>query len=1404
MHYTIQLTDSCCIEGYSGKGVYRIRSGDTIQFRTKATQKIFILDIVNECVAELVADTVVGVSAFGMTQVWSATHPGPYQLSLQKISNDLDKYCCPSQTIVVEPNLAFNVAHSSQLRLLTVMPRRLGYLHGWAEVLRDHVFEQGYNGVHLTPFQPAGPSGSSYSIADVLDVDGALFPLTDSVRHGRREARVVRFSEAIESIKRTTPLFMVTDVVLNHASSGDSWVLEMPEATYCLANCPYLRGAFELDQLMADFEFKGSIRSESDLAECMHAFRTSVEKFHMKEFFALDFANSVEIWGNHKRSNNKPQSVCPWDQAVAQIGRSRGETIVIDCSGCCPDESSLWKELNLVSEKLKNLSNECFLDLLSACESTLRYERLELGRSSGPLFPRYFSPLSNGDWALNNGWVMNWPAGVDFAAPGPHIVFLKRHVVVWGDCIKLRYNGESAVWSVMESYCCQIASQFDGIRLDNCHSTPIHVLRRLLGLMRKVNPQLVVMAELFTGAANNVYEATLGIDLLVREGMQVWGVDSLVEKLWEVANVSVGSCSEPEGVLEPTVASALMYDATHDNQTVQLKFGSFTDALPLAAAVAFCPSAIGSSAGFDRLAVRMPSVVQPVCRYVQGDDFDHCPVGNRSVPEIWMSGHAGEEAVEVFGEWDSWERGVRLEWDRVGQFWRLSDATKILGLNNKIHFSFKFFLVSSRSWVVNPQIGVSGEGPLRNNIIGRPGCFWAVKRELLKLHASLDPHFFCVYRGNNVIEIRRGAYSQVTVLIRFDWGNSATSPLHVNLDANFSHIETAISLEKYDDDFGGILSHHSGIIRHWSKSELGFRLVGPREIAFDRLLPSVVIIRCSASPKPLPPPHLDELSLPIDFARILFRCDPEESTYEVPGMGKLIFAGIAGVAYAIEDLRAGFLGSSLAANIRDGDWLFDYLVWQIEKVGCVKMARWLREKIRSEYVQLSPGLKPSKFVEIFSDLVFKRIVVKWESMFLVGPMSSLEKWLRLAALQFTASPTMAAGLPHFASGYMRCWGRDTFISLPGLLLPDRYEDAKNILIDFASVVRHGLIPNLFDDGQNPRYNSRDACWCYLRSLVEYLKIDKQFMDHSVQLKFPAAAFPGQPPVSGPISIKEIVFGILRAHYDGIRFTEWNAGPQIDEFMTPAGFDIEIYVEKSTGLIYGGNEWNCGTWMDKMGSGWINRGKPATPRYGANVEINGLALYVLENLVGEYWPNEVWLVDWLDRMKVAFDTYFFDPVRAIFKDVVGGDLLKGNQLRPNACFALAVVPIECIPRHHAVAYLAKCEESLLGPLGMRTLCASDPEYNGNYDNSDESRGYNYHNGPEWGWLLGYYIIACARFDVFPKFELVEILQQHETHIANSPYRSLPELTNMNGAFCQFSCPSQAWSVATILEAIQHLK
>ena len=55
---------------------------------------------------------------------------------------------------------------------------------------------------------------------------------------------------------------------------------------------------------------------------------------------------------------------------------------------------------------------------------------------------------------------------------------------------------------------------------------------------------------------------------------------------------------------------------------------------------------------------------------------------------------------------------------------------------------------------------------------------------------------------------------------------------------------------------------------------------------------------------------------------------------------------------------------------------------------------------------------------------------------------------------------ISAGLPHFSVGWARCWGRDTFTSSDLLLhTPNIFRET---IIQFASALRHGLIPNLLD------------------------------------------------------------------------------------------------------------------------------------------------------------------------------------------------------------------------------------------------------------------------------------------------------------------------------------------------------
>lgn len=147
---------------------------------------------------------------------------------------------------------------------------------------------------------------------------------------------------------------------------------------------------------------------------------------------------------------------------------------------------------------------------------------------------------------------------------------------------------------------------------------------------------------------------------------------------------------------------------------------------------------------------------------------------------------------------------------------------------------------------------------------------------------------------------------------------------------------------------------------------------------------------------------------------------------------------------------------------------------------------------------------------------------------------------------------------------------------------------------------------------------------FIQNIQDYTKMcpnGQALLSDKVKRRFPAndewVAWDHPRAFDYESTVAELVQEIVQRHAEGIEFVEYNAGPNLDMDMRDEGFHQKIWVDWDTGIIFGGNRYNCGTWMDKMGSSDRagNKGLPATPRDGAPIEITGLLKSTLTWLDG---------------------------------------------------------------------------------------------------------------------------------------------------------------------------------------------
>ncbi len=386
------------------------------------------------------------------------------------------------------------------------------------------------------------------------------------------------------------------------------------------------------------------------------------------------------------------------------------------------------------------------------------------------------------------------------------------------------------------------------------------------------------------------------------------------------------------------------------------------------------------------------------------------------------------------------------------------------------------------------------------------------------------------------------------------------------------------------------------------------------------------------------------------------------------------------------------------------------------------------------------------------------------------PQSDWLNWILLAADSFVVQS--AAGEKSVIAGYFwfEPWGRDTFISLPGLMLATgRFADAKNILQNFIHYCKAGLIPNYISDKSGePTYNTVDATFWYVNAVLQYLKYTGDF-----------------------VFVEEELWDSLQAIVD------------YHERGTLFGIRLDY-----DGLLMHGSRL---TWMDAAVGG-----KEITPRVGKAVEIQALwynTLRIMQFLANDFGDNASAqkYASMADKTSRSFNEKFWNPNADCLFDVLGAEGADAS-LRPNQVFAVSL-DFTMLDKDKSAKVVSLVNRELATPFGLRTLALSDPKFVGKCFGDRLSRDAAYHNGTIWPWLLGPFITAYLKVNGYSpqsrEYALKNfVLPLLGSGINHAGLGTLSEIYDCDSPNTPRGCISQAWSVAeplrTYIEDVLQIK
>ena len=367
--------------------------------------------------------------------------------------------------------------------------------------------------------------------------------------------------------------------------------------------------------------------------------------------------------------------------------------------------------------------------------------------------------------------------------------------------------------------------------------------------------------------------------------------------------------------------------------------------------------------------------------------------------------------------------------------------------------------------------------------------------------------------------------------------------------------------------------------------------------------------------------------------------------------------------------------------------------------------------------------------------------------------------LSLAAEDFLYQDThgrtgIIAGYPWFGE-----WGRDTFLSLPGLTLArGRAEQALEILRGALPYLRDGLLPNIYGATvESSHYGSADAALWFALAVW---RTDLALPELAVWDAFVP-------------SLRSIVDSYVR------------------------GAELGLHVDEA-GLLHAGSQTLNATWMDAQTS----QG-PVTPREGFAVELNGLWCFLVERLSEHADHGD--LAELAERSSASFRDRFWLPSRRHLADA-WNDGQVDPSMRPNQVMA-AALPFRGLDQAARQDVVRAVEQELLTPRGLRTLSPNSKSYTGTYGGGTEERDNAYHQGTVWPWLLGFHVEATLRAfpdDLERHAMLSQLVAGFEDHLRGQGLLNVSEVFDGDPPHRPGGTIAQAWSVAELLRAIALLE